>query len=146
LFWVVTWHRVVLWAVQEVSSYRIVPDYAILTTLSDFHKSLSSSPRKVVPVLNILSTTHWRRMKEWVYRSTFSWPRHQLEVSGQLQAPAALPRGKAPGTPWIGWVDPRAGLDDLEKRKIWPYRDSNSNPSVVQPIASRYTDYAILIM
>jgi hypothetical protein len=24
-----------------------------------------------------------------------------------------------------------------------PYRDSNSNPSVVQPVASRYTDYAI---
>jgi hypothetical protein len=28
------------------------------------------------------------------------------------------PRGKAPGTHWIrGWVGPRAGLDDLEKRK-----------------------------
>jgi hypothetical protein len=27
--------------------------------------------------------------------------------------------GRAPGTHWIGsWVDPRAGLDDLEKRKL----------------------------
>jgi hypothetical protein len=45
--------------------------------------------------------------REWRYRSTFSWPRHWLEVSGQLHAPAALP----PGTNWIGgWVGPRAGL------------------------------------
>jgi hypothetical protein len=40
-------------------------------------------------------------------------------------------------------MDPRAGLDDLEKRNSWPYRDSNSDPSVVQPVASRYTDWAI---
>jgi hypothetical protein len=32
-------------------------------------------------------------------------------------------------------VDPRAGLD--------PHRDLNPDPSVVQPVASRYTDYAI---
>jgi hypothetical protein len=37
-------------------------------------------------------------------------------VSGQLHAPAALPPGKRPGTHFIGgWVDPRAGLDDMEK-------------------------------
>jgi hypothetical protein len=48
------------------------------------------------------------------------------------------PGERAPGTHWIGgWVDLWAGLDD-----VWPYRDSNSDPSVVQPIASRYTDYA----
>jgi hypothetical protein len=46
------------------------------------------------------------------------------------------PRESAPGTHWIGgWVDPRAGLDDVEKRKSRPYRDSNSDPSVVQPVA-----------
>jgi hypothetical protein len=29
------------------------------------------------------------------------------------------PRGKAPGTHWIeGLVDPRAGLDEVEKRKF----------------------------
>jgi hypothetical protein len=28
-------------------------------------------------------------------------------------------RGKSPGTHWIGsWVDPRAGLDDLDKGKF----------------------------
>jgi hypothetical protein len=42
-------------------------------------------------------------------------------VSGQILAPAALPRERAPGTHWIGgWVDLRAGLDDLEKLKFLP--------------------------
>jgi hypothetical protein len=41
-------------------------------------------------------------------------------VSGQLHVPAVLPPGeRAPGTHWLGgWVDPRAGLDDAEKRKF----------------------------
>jgi hypothetical protein len=45
---------------------------------------------------------------------------------------------------WIGGlVDPRPGLDDMEKGDSYPHRDSSSYPSVVQPVASRYTDYAI---
>jgi hypothetical protein len=39
-------------------------------------------------------------------------------VSGQLHAPTALPPGKDPPPVSIGWVVPRAGLDDLEKRKF----------------------------
>jgi hypothetical protein len=35
-----------------------------------------SKEGKVVPVLNLLSTTPWRRMVEWICKSTFSWPRH----------------------------------------------------------------------
>jgi hypothetical protein len=35
-------------------------------------------------------------------------------------------------------VGPRSGLDAVE-----PYRDSNSNFSIVQPVASNYTDYDI---
>jgi hypothetical protein len=31
---------------------------------------------KVVPLLNYLSTTSWRCIGEWMYRSTYSWPRH----------------------------------------------------------------------
>jgi hypothetical protein len=46
------------------------------------------------------------------------------------------PRETAPGTHQIkGWVDPRARLDDME--------NSNSDPFVIQPIESRYTDCAI---
>jgi hypothetical protein len=58
-------------------------------------------------------------MGEWMYSSTFSWPRHWLEVSGQLHALAALPRGKNSGTHLTGGrVDPWAGLDDVQKRKF----------------------------
>jgi hypothetical protein len=41
-------------------------------------------------------------------------------VSGKLHAPAALPPGKQPpGTHWMeGLVDPRAGLEDMNKRKF----------------------------
>jgi hypothetical protein len=41
-------------------------------------------------------------------------------VSGQLLAPAALPpRERASSTHWIeGWVDPRAGLDNMQKWKF----------------------------
>jgi hypothetical protein len=39
-------------------------------------------------------------------------------------------------------VSPRTGLDDLEE-KSFIYQNSNLNPSVVQPVASRYTDCAI---
>jgi hypothetical protein len=61
-------------------------------------------------------------MGEWMYRSMFSWPRHYLELSGQLHATDALSPGEmAPGTRWIRrWVNPRTGLDDVEKRKISP--------------------------
>jgi hypothetical protein len=43
-----------------------------------------------------------------------------LEVSGQLQAPAALPPGKEPPVPIgyeVGWTR-SAGLDVMEKRKF----------------------------
>jgi hypothetical protein len=55
-------------------------------------------------------------------------PRHQMGVSGQIHASAALyPWGKVPGTHWIGgWVGPRAGLDAGARRKILsPCRGSN---------------------
>jgi hypothetical protein len=43
-----------------------------------------------------------------------------MEVSGQLNAAAALPPGEeAHGAYWIGgWVSPRAGQVAVKKRKI----------------------------
>jgi hypothetical protein len=56
-----------------------------------------------------------------------------------------IPEEIAPGVHWIGgWVEPRAGLYELEERKFFnPTGTRNSNLSVVQPVASRYTDYAV---
>jgi hypothetical protein len=56
-----------------------------------------------------------------------------MEVSGQLHTSAALPPGNSPGAHWTGgWVDPRASLDIMKKRKVlllWdlkPGRPANS--------------------
>jgi hypothetical protein len=65
------------------------------------------------------------------------------EVSGPLHAPDALPGGKSPRYPLdrrLGGPQSRSGR---RGENSCPYRDSNSDPSVVQPVASRYTDCAI---
>jgi hypothetical protein len=57
---------------------------------------------------------------------------------GQLHAPAALYLRERPGTHCTGgWVSPRAGLDE---RKISP--PPGFDPRTVQPVVSRYTDWA----
>jgi hypothetical protein len=55
------------------------------------------------------------------------------------------PKKRAPGTNWIGgWIGSRAVLDAVVKRKIpSPRRDSNPRTPIVQPVAQRYTDWAI---
>jgi hypothetical protein len=65
-----------------------------------------------------------------------------MGVRGQRHAPAALyPRGKTPGTHWIGGrVGPRAGLDAGARRKIlYPCRGSNLDLPIVQPVVRHYT-------
>jgi hypothetical protein len=55
-------------------------------------------------------------------------------------------RERAPGTHWIGGlVGPRAVLDAaVVKRKIpSPRRESNPRTPIVQPVAQRYTDWAV---
>jgi hypothetical protein len=50
------------------------------------------------------------------------WPRHQMEVNGQLHAPAALP----PKSPWypldrkLGGLQSRSGLGGEEKHSQLP--------------------------
>jgi hypothetical protein len=68
-------------------------------------------------------------MGEWMYTSTFSWPRHQLEVSGQFYPP---------GTHWIGgWVDPRTGLGRCKEEILYPAGTWTPIPHSSTPVASR---------
>jgi hypothetical protein len=65
-----------------------------------------------------------------------------MEVSGQLHAPASLPPGKSSRYPLdkrVGGPQSRSGR---RGENSWPYRHSNSEPSVVEPVASRHTDWA----
>jgi hypothetical protein len=51
------------------------------------------------------------------------------------------PRERAPGTHWIGgWVGPQSWSGQHDEVKIL---DSNSDPLLIQPVASRYTNCAI---
>jgi hypothetical protein len=82
--------------------------------------------------------------------SCSSVPTHLALAGGEWSA--SCPGRFTPGTPWIGgWVNPRAGLDDVEKRKFLtelrpidhPARSQSlSRLSVlclyIQPVASRY--------
>jgi hypothetical protein len=43
-------------------------------------------------------------------------------------------------------VDPKAGLDDVGKRKFLTLPGLELDLLVIQPIASRYTDYTILVL
>jgi hypothetical protein len=60
-----------------------------------------------------------------------SWPRHSMEVSGQLHTLSSLPpKETLPGTHWIG---PRAGLDAVEKKRILHCRESIPGPPACSP-------------
>jgi hypothetical protein len=68
-----------------------------------------------------------------------------LEVSGQLHAPAALPLGKSPRYPFyrrLGGPQSRSGR--YGEDKILDRSGTRTPaPSVIEPVASRYTDYAV---
>jgi hypothetical protein len=80
-----------------------------------------------------------------MYRSTFSWPRHQLQVSGQfVSLTPPLPGMKEPPIR-IGQEVGRTPEPVWRSENYLLYLDSNSDLSVVQPVASRYTDYATAV-
>jgi hypothetical protein len=67
-----------------------------------------------------------------------------MEVSGQLHAPAAFPPGKEPRYPLYRRLSgPRAVLDAVMRKIPSPRRESNPRTPIVQPVAQRYTDWAI---
>jgi hypothetical protein len=63
-----------------------------------------------------------------------------MEVSRQLHTKAALPPGKEP----LLSIREEVGWDPVVWRKIpSPLRESNLRTPIVQPVAQRYTDWAI---
>jgi hypothetical protein len=72
----------------------------------------------------------------------YSWSRHWLEVNDQFHAPGE----RAPQYP----LDRRLGATEpvwtiWRSENLLPYRDSNSDSSVVQLVASRCTDWAVQV-
>jgi hypothetical protein len=73
------------------------------------------------------------------------WLRHELDVSGELHAPAAWPQGNSPWYPLdrrLGGPQSRSGRR-AEEEDSQPHRESNPRTPIVQPVAQRYTDWAI---
>jgi hypothetical protein len=77
-------------------------------------------------------------MGEWMYRSTYSWPRHQLEVRGQLHGPSALSPRKELSVPidWnAGWA-PEPVWTTWRGEIIFPLLRIESKP-LSRPACSR---------
>jgi hypothetical protein len=69
-----------------------------------------------------------------------------VEVSTQPHAPTILPRGKSPWYPLdrrLGGPQSRSGRGGEEKNSQ-PRRELNPRTPIVQPVALRYTDWAIM--
>jgi hypothetical protein len=68
-----------------------------------------------------------------------------LELGSSWSKWSALRPGPfIPGTQWIGgWVGARAGLNDMDKWKFLTLPGLEFRPLGRQPVASRYTDWAI---
>jgi hypothetical protein len=91
----------------------------------------------------------WRRIGDWRYSSKHSLTSALDGSEWSASRPDRFtPRERAPGTHWIGgWLGLRAVLDAVVKRKIpSPRRESNPRTSIVQPVARRYTDWAITVL
>jgi hypothetical protein len=74
-----------------------------------------------------------------MYKSTYSWPKHLMVVSGQLPVPAALHLEKQPPLP-IG-LEARWAPEQLaEKKNLAPTGARTPAPLPFKPVVSRYTD------
>jgi hypothetical protein len=66
-----------------------------------------------------------------------------MGVSAQHHAPAALlPPGKGPPVPIVqeaGWAPEPVWTQRIEEKSFCPYRGSNPDRPVVQPVARHYT-------
>jgi hypothetical protein len=85
-----------------------------------------------------LSTTREGVLGEWTYSSTHSLTSALDGSEWSASRPGrSTPRERAPRTHWIaGWVDIRAVLEAVVKRKIpSPRQESNPRTLIIQPVA-----------
>jgi hypothetical protein len=76
------------------------PPVAPLEPGSKDRSSCTAGPFGLKPCEDAQQRLMYRQtVKPWMYRSSFSGPRHWSEVTGQLHAPAALPPGLEIGPP-----------------------------------------------
>jgi hypothetical protein len=71
-----------------------------------------------------------------VYLQVVLWPRHYIEVSGQLHVPAALPQGKSPCYQLdmrLGGPQSRSGRGG-EKNNPQPLPDSKPGSPIIQSV------------
>jgi hypothetical protein len=90
---------------------------------------------------------HGGVLEEWRYSSTHSLTSAIDGGEWSASRPGRSTRREtAPSTHWLGgWVGSRAVLDAVVKRKIRSTRrESNPRTPIVQPVAQRYTDWALL--
>jgi hypothetical protein len=85
-------------------------------------------------------------MVEWMYRSTFFLTTALVSEWWGSRSDRFTPWESAPGTYWIGsWVDPRTGLDDVEKRKFLNLPGLELQALGRPTRSQRYTDYSIVV-
>jgi hypothetical protein len=97
---------------------------------------------KVVPVLNQLSTTPLRSVKEWMYRSTFSWPRHYLRGEWSTSRSDRFTQGNRHTHPLdrrLGWPQSPSERCGEEKN----FAPAGNWIPAFQLVDSHYTDWAI---
>jgi hypothetical protein len=125
--------------------------YITITILDNIHCSifLNTKFRR----LDSFSVSNWnllslclikRRMREWLHRCRFSWldtssgwvasfKSHSLCHRDEHPLPFGYDLGE------VGWVT-KPIWTTRRNEHFWRYRDSNADPSIVQPVPSVYTD------
>jgi hypothetical protein len=131
------------------------PAHSLITILTEhsfcIKKTLTNLKFKCKVKLKLSLCFNWAPrhegvLGEWGYNSTHSLTSALDGGEWLASLPGRFtPREKAPGTLWIGgWVGPTAVLNTVVKRKIpSPLRQSNPRTPIVQPVAQRYTNWAI---
>jgi hypothetical protein len=125
-----------------------------LSLLPHTPKLNSLCRKRAISVIKVLPVLYWAPhhegvLGEWRYSSTHSLTSEPHGGEWSASRPGHFtPKERAIGTHLIGdWVGPRAVLDAVVKRKIpSPHRESNPRTLIVQSVAQRYTDWAIMAL